>query len=61
MQAKKKFWAFKALGNNEGELTIYGEIADFTRRQDSIVTEFDEDLWIAVIDKVTVYADDDIL
>ena len=26
--AKKKFWAFKALPNNEGELTIYGEIAD---------------------------------
>ena len=26
--AKKKFWAFKALANNEGELTIYGEIAD---------------------------------
>ena len=26
--AKKKFWAFKALVDNEGELTIYGEIAD---------------------------------
>jgi ATP-dependent Clp protease protease subunit len=26
--AKKKFWAFKALPNKEGELTIYGEIAD---------------------------------
>jgi ATP-dependent Clp protease protease subunit len=26
--AKKKFWNFKALGNNEGELCIYGEIAN---------------------------------
>lgn len=26
--AKKRFWAFRALANNEGELTIYGEIAD---------------------------------
>lgn len=26
--AKKKYWAFKALTNNESELTIYGEIAD---------------------------------
>ena len=26
--AKKRFWAFKALANNAGELTIYGEIAD---------------------------------
>ena len=25
---KRKFWAFKALANNEGELTIYGEIAN---------------------------------
>ena len=25
---KRKFWAFQALANNEGELTIYGEIAD---------------------------------
>jgi len=30
-------------------------------RQDSVLTEFDEDLWIAVIDKVTVFADDDVL
>ena len=28
--------------------------------QDSVQTEFDEDLWIAVIDKVTVFADDDV-
>lgn len=28
-------------------------------RQD-ILTEFDEDIWIAVIDKVTVYADNDV-
>ena len=28
VNAKKKFWAFRALANNEGELTIYGEIAD---------------------------------
>ena len=27
---KKKFWNFKALENNEGELTIYGEIANST-------------------------------
>ncbi len=26
--AKNKFWAFKALADNKGELTIYGEIAD---------------------------------
>ena len=26
--AKKKFWTFKALANKQGELTIYGEIAD---------------------------------
>lgn len=29
-------------------------------QQDSILTEFDETLWFAVIDKVTVYASDDI-
>ncbi|GAB6172973.1 recombinase family protein [Paradesulfitobacterium aromaticivorans] len=29
-------------------------------QQDSVLTEFDEDLWIAVIEKVTVFADDDI-
>lgn len=29
-------------------------------RQDSVLTEFDEELWIAVIDKVTVFADDDV-
>ena len=29
-------------------------------RQDSVLTEFDEDLWIAVIDKVTVFSDDDV-
>jgi len=29
-------------------------------QQDSILTEFDETLWYAVIDKVTVYASDDI-
>ncbi len=28
--------------------------------QDSVLTEFDETLWFAVIDKVTVFADDDI-
>ncbi|MHB8077477.1 hypothetical protein [Desulfosporosinus fructosivorans] len=28
LNAKKKFWAFKALAYNEGELTIYGEIAE---------------------------------
>jgi len=28
LNAKKKFWAFKALAYNEGELTIYGEIVD---------------------------------
>ena len=26
--AKKKFWAFKSLADNKGELTVYGEIAD---------------------------------
>jgi len=29
-------------------------------QQDSVLTEFDETLWFAVIDKVTVYASDDI-
>lgn len=29
-------------------------------RQDTVLTEFDEDLWIAVIDKVTVFAEDDV-
>ncbi len=29
-------------------------------QQDSVLTEFDETLWFAVIDKVTVYATDDI-
>ena len=29
-------------------------------RQDSILTEFDETLWYAVIDKVTVYTTDDV-
>jgi len=28
--------------------------------QDSVLTEFYEDLWIAVIDKVTVFSDDDV-
>lgn len=26
--AKKKFWSFKALADNKGELSVYGEIAD---------------------------------
>lgn len=29
-------------------------------RQDSILTEFDENLWCAVIDKITVYSDEDV-
>lgn len=29
-------------------------------RQDAVLTEFDEALWYAVIDKVTVYATDDV-
>jgi len=29
-------------------------------RQDSVLTEFDETLWFAIVDKVTVYASDDI-
>ena len=29
-------------------------------RQDAVLTEFDESLWIAVIDKVTVFAEDDV-
>ncbi|SHH14438.1 head maturation protease, ClpP-related [Desulfosporosinus lacus] len=28
VKAKKKFWAFKEVADNAGELTIYGEIAD---------------------------------
>ena len=29
-------------------------------QQDSVLTEFDETLWFAIADKVTVYASDDI-
>lgn len=41
----KKFWNFKALDENTGELTLYGEIADTTWRGDEITPkEFKADL-----------------
>lgn len=33
---------------------------DALLRKDSVVTDFHEDLWIAVIDKITVFADEDV-
>lgn len=59
--AKKKFWNFKALGNNEGELCIYGEIADsqggwFSDGTEVTPTTFKEDLdALGDIDTLNVY------
>ncbi len=53
----KKFWNFKALDKNTGELTLYGEISEYSWWGDEITPkQFKEDLdALGDIDTLNVY------